>query len=156
MSSVSGAPSLLGHFKTCRDEQSKLSRGWESEDHRRYKAVLAPQRLPSRRQKTRSPFRWRALTATVYSSDTRSPTADDPRSVRKMLFGVRVRREVVVNRLTRYVWGAGAGVVILALAFFTVLANAVTLVITLVVLAAVVFALSRLVVAGTNDGRHTR
>ena len=63
---------------------------------------------------------------------------------------------MVVNRLTRYVWGAGAGVVILALAFFTVLANAVTLVIALVVLAGVVFALSRLVVAGTNDGRHTR
>jgi len=63
---------------------------------------------------------------------------------------------VALNRWTGYVWGAGAGLVILALAFFTVLANAVTLVITLVVLAGVVFGLSRLVVAGTNDGRHTR
>jgi len=63
---------------------------------------------------------------------------------------------VAVNSLTRYAWGAGAGVVILALAFLTVLANAVTLVITLVVLAGVVFGASRLVVAGSNEGRHTR
>jgi hypothetical protein len=63
---------------------------------------------------------------------------------------------VAINSLTRYAWGASAGVVILALAFLTVLANAVTLVITLVVLAGVVFGVSRLVVAGSNEGRHTR
>ena len=51
---------------------------------------------------------------------------------------------------------AGAGLVILALAFLTVLGNAVTLVITLVVLAGVVFGLSRLVVTVASDGPHTR
>ena len=44
---------------------------------------------------------------------------------------------MAVNRLTRYAWAAGAGLLILALAFLTVLANAVTLVVTLVILAGI-------------------
>ena len=63
---------------------------------------------------------------------------------------------MAVNRLTRYAWAAGAGLLILALAFLTVLANAVTLVVTLVILAGIVFGLSRLVVVGTGDGRRGR
>jgi hypothetical protein len=63
---------------------------------------------------------------------------------------------VATNKVTGYLWAAGAGLVILALAFIAVLANAVTLVITLVILAGVVFGLSRLVAAGNNDGRHVR
>jgi hypothetical protein len=63
---------------------------------------------------------------------------------------------VAVNRLARYAWAAGAGLLILALAFLTVLANAVTLVVTLVILAGIVFGLSRLVVVGTDDGRRGR
>jgi hypothetical protein len=63
---------------------------------------------------------------------------------------------VAVNRLTRYAWAAGAGLLILALAFLTVLANAVTLVVTLLILAGIVFGLSRLVVVGTADGRRGR
>ncbi len=63
---------------------------------------------------------------------------------------------MAVNRLTRFAWAAGAGLLILALAFLTVLANAVTLVVTLVILGGIVFGLSRLVVVGTDDGRRGR
>jgi hypothetical protein len=63
-------------------------------------------------------------------------------------------RVVAAKRFKRYLWVAGAGVGILLLALLTVLANAVTLVITLVILAGVIFALSKLVVTGAQEGRR--
>ncbi len=64
-----------------------------------------------------------------------------------------VRRVVAVKTLKGYIAVVAGGLGLVVLAGFLVLTNTVALVITLAILAAVIFASSRLVWAGTEEGR---